>query len=43
MSEAFKRDQRTLRIFKKHYLPGYTGHVPTKFELFGMTTGEINK
>ena len=29
--------------FKKEYLPGYTGHVPNKNELFGMTAGDINK
>jgi hypothetical protein len=29
--------------FKKEYLPGYTGHVPQKNELFGMTAGSINK
>jgi hypothetical protein len=29
--------------FKKEYLPGYTGHVPQKNELFGMTAGTINK
>lgn len=31
------------RVFNKEYLPGYTGHVPTKNEMFGMTAGEINK
>ena len=25
--------------FTKEYLPGYTGHVPTKSTLFGMTAG----
>jgi hypothetical protein len=29
--------------YKKEYLPGYTGFVPHKSELFGMTAGEINK
>ena len=24
-------------------MPGYTGHVPTKNDFFGMTAGEINK
>ena len=30
-------------VFKKEYLPGYTGFVPKKGDLFGMTAGEINK
>ena len=25
--------------FKKEYLPGYTGHVPSKNERYGATTG----
>ena len=29
--------------YTKEYLPGYTGHVPQKDELFGMTTGEVNR
>ena len=29
--------------FKKEYLPGYTGHVPAKNDMFGMTAGSINK
>jgi hypothetical protein len=29
--------------FKKEYLPGYTGHVPQKNELFAMTAGDINR
>jgi hypothetical protein len=28
---------------KKEYLPGYTGHVPKKNEIYGLTAGEINK
>lgn len=27
--------------FKKQYLPGYTGHVPSKNERFGATAGHI--
>jgi hypothetical protein len=27
--------------FKKQYLPGYTGHVPSKNERFGATAGQI--
>lgn len=29
--------------YKKDYLPGYTGHVPKKNEIFGCTAGDINK
>lgn len=29
--------------FKKEYLPGYTGFVPHRSEMFGMTSGDINK
>jgi hypothetical protein len=29
--------------YKKEYLPGYTGHVPKKNEIFGCTAGDINK
>lgn len=29
--------------FRKEYLPGYTGHVPKKNEIFGCTTGDINR
>lgn len=25
------------------YLPGYTGHVPYKNDLFGITAGDANK
>ena len=27
--------------FKKEYMPGYTGHVPTKNDRFGSTAGQI--
>ena len=30
-------------IYKKEYLPGYTGHVPKKNEIYGLTAGDINK
>lgn len=33
----------TFITYKKNYLPGYTGHVPQKNELFGCTAGDINK
>lgn len=29
--------------FNKEYLPGYTGHVPSKNNLFGLTAGAINE
>jgi hypothetical protein len=29
--------------FRKEYLPGYTGHVPKKMEVFGQTAGETNR
>jgi hypothetical protein len=29
--------------YKKEYLPGYTGHVPQKNNIFGCTAGDINK
>jgi len=29
--------------YKKEYLPGYTGFVPQKNEMFGMTAGDINR
>jgi hypothetical protein len=28
--------------YKKNFLPGYTGHVPKKTELFGCSAGDIN-
>lgn len=34
---------RETQLFKKEYLPGYTGHVPTKNDMFGMTAGDINR
>lgn len=33
----------TASEYKKDYLPGYTGHVPSKNERFGSTTGTIKK
>lgn len=29
--------------FKREYLPGYTGHVPYKKEIYGCSLGEVNK
>jgi hypothetical protein len=33
----------TPSIFSKDYLPGYTGHVPSKQERFGASIGHIKK
>lgn len=33
----------TPREFKVDYMPGYTGHVPTKSVRFGGTAGQIKK
>jgi len=30
-------------VYKKEYLPGYTGHAPRKNEIYGLTAGDINK
>ena len=32
-----------VQIYRRNYLPGYTGFVPTKNDFFAMTTGQINK
>jgi hypothetical protein len=29
--------------YKKQYLPGYTGHVPRKNDVYGCTAGDINR
>ena len=29
--------------YVKEYLPGYTGHVPSKNERFGATAGQIKR
>ena len=29
--------------YNKNYLPGYTGHVPKKNDLFGCTAGDTNR
>jgi hypothetical protein len=29
-------------MWAREYLPGYTGHVPLKNDLFGKTAGTIN-
>jgi len=30
-------------VYKKDYMPGYTGHVPTRIDRFGATAGQIKK
>ena len=30
-------------MWQREYLPGYTGFVPVKSELFGKTAGTINR
>ena len=34
---------QTFIKYDKEYLPGYTGHVPKKNEVFGCTAGDINR
>ena len=34
---------QTFIKYDKQYLPGYTGHVPKKNEIYGCTAGDINK
>ncbi len=29
--------------YTKEYLPGYTGHVPRKNDVYGCTSGDINR
>jgi hypothetical protein len=29
--------------YSKEYLPGYTGHVPKKNDIYGCTTGDVNR
>jgi hypothetical protein len=33
----------TAAEYQKEYLPGYTGHVPSKNERFGATAGQIKR
>jgi hypothetical protein len=30
-------------FFKKDFTPGYTGHVPNRQDMHGVTSGEINR
>ena len=34
---------KQLQPWAREYLPGYTGHVPLKNDLFGKTAGHINR
>jgi len=38
-----KHGPKEPRMWAREYLPGYTGHVPLKNDLFGKTAGIINK
>ncbi len=29
--------------YRKHYLPGYTGHVPRKNDVYGCTAGDVQR
>ena len=29
--------------FRTDYLPGYTGHIPYKKEIYGCTLGDVNR
>jgi|TARA_B110000285_G_C15130863_1_gene623483 hypothetical protein len=33
----------TPSLYRKEYMPGYTGHVPSKMERFGSTAGQIKR
>lgn len=43
MSTREKYVSKPARLWNREYLPGYTGFVPTKNDLFGKTAGNINK
>lgn len=34
---------QTFIKYDKNYLPGYTGHVPKRNEIFGCTSGDTNR
>ena len=38
-----KHRPKATRSWAREYLPGYTGHVPLKNDLFGKTAGTINQ
>lgn len=43
MTSSAARMPSTDIDFRKEYLPGYTGHVPKKMEIFGCTAGDTNR
>ena len=42
-SQSTKHGPKEPRMWAREYLPGYTGHVPLKNDLFGKTAGSINR
>ena len=40
---VLKMTTNTFIKYDKEYLPGYSGHVPKKNEVFGCTAGDINR
>ena len=43
IATVLKMTTQTFIKYDKQYLPGYTGHVPKKNEVFGCTAGDINR
>jgi hypothetical protein len=39
--EGIFQNRRT--PFRTNYLPGYTGHIPFRKEIYGCTLGDINR
>ena len=42
-AQSSKHRPKQQRMWAREYLPGYTGHVPLKNDLFGKTAGTINR
>ena len=42
-AHSSKHRPKEPRMWAREYLPGYTGHVPLKNDLFGKTAGTINQ
>ena len=42
-AQSVKHHPKQARFWAREYLPGYTGHVPLKNDLFGKTAGTINR
>ena len=40
---SYSRTLSATKPYAREYLPGYTGFVPTKNNLFGKTSGSINR